>query len=213
MRSTGSRRPLLLAIIAILAVVLVGLASLREDNQTAPAPRVSQPPVEVEPARLRDVASTLALSRAPFCEAVGADAAEAALGGPVSEQTTYDNGDPVEVGRLSDVSHEYGCQWTAGNAITARVWVFVPPVTPREARSMIAVAEQAPGCSRIAGSYGAPSVGLACTGKSRQQASYRGLFGDAWLTCTLSAPTSVTTERIARRADRWCAAVALAAEG
>ena len=43
-------------------------------------------------------------------------------------------------------------------------------------------------------------------------ASYRGLFGDAWLTCELSLKdVEVTDAELLRRAGAWCAGVAQAA--
>jgi hypothetical protein len=41
--------------------------------------------------------------------------------------------------------------------------------------------------------------------------SFRGLFGDAWLACSLTLPPAVTPERLLETAGRWCVAVAQAA--
>ena len=37
--------------------------------------------------------------------------------------------------------------------------------------------------------------------------SYRGLFGDAWLTCELATPVAVAPAALEERAGRWCAQV------
>src|SRR3712207_8782988 len=50
--------------------------------------------------------------------------------------TSYGNGDRAKVTRgVRDVAHEYSCTFRRG-ARTARAWVFVPPLTPREAREL-----------------------------------------------------------------------------
>ena len=213
MRSTGSRGPLLLAIAVALTLAFAGVVWLRGGGESTSPQAEPDPTVgaEPKPPGVEDVSGALVVARGPFCEVVEDTDVESALGGEIVDRAAYDNGDRVEVGSFSDVAHEYGCRWDGRKGLTARAWVFVPPVTVKQARSMIEVARSATGCKGLSGSYGAPSLGLACAGKSRQQASYRGLFGDAWLTCTLSAPASMKAGKVARRADRWCAAVALAA--
>lgn len=213
MRSTGSRGLLLLAVAVALTLTFVGVVWLRGGGEL-PAPQADpNPTVEAapKPPGVQDVSDALLVARAPFCDLVEDTAVQSALGGEITDRVAYDNGDRVEVGSFSDVAHEYGCRWEGRKGLTARAWVFVPPVTVKQARSIIKVTRSGTGCRNLPGSYGAPSLGLACAGKSRQQASYRGLFGDAWLTCTLSAPASMKAWKVARRADRWCAAVALAA--
>lgn len=213
MRSTGSRGPLLLAIAVAMTLALAVVLWVRGGEDAAAPQADPDPTVEVEPKPpgVGDIPASLVVPRAPFCDVVEDTDVETALGGEIAERTAYDNGDRVEVGSFSDVAHEYGCRWDGRKGLTARAWVFVPPVTVQQARSMIKVTRSATGCTDLDGFFGAPSLGQACAGKSRQQASYRGLFGDAWLTCTLNAPASVRAARLARRADRWCAAVALAA--
>ncbi|MDP1788725.1 MAG: hypothetical protein Q8K56_00210, partial [Rhodoglobus sp.] len=60
--------------------------------------------------------------------------------------------------------------------------------------------------------YGVPSLALVCEDGGTRLRSYRGLFGDAWLTCQLSAPKTVTAAVQADRASRWCVSVASAVE-
>ena len=199
-------------VICVAALVFVGVQTLREDGET-PAPADAPASTEPDPPSLRDVRSDLLIPRAPFCETADEDAVITALGQPITKRKSYDNGDPVQVGTLSDVSHEYGCRWDSGNDVTARAWVFVPPVTVKEAKSMVVDAAKEPGCTRLPGRYGAPSVALTCSGKLRQQTSYRGLFGDTWLTCTLSAPAAMPDGAVADRARQWCTELALSAAG
>ena len=56
-----------------------------------------------------------------------------------------------------------------------------------------------------------PSVALICPAGDRRWASFRGLFGDAWLACSLSAPATLGDQELLDRAGRWCVAVAEAA--
>jgi hypothetical protein len=96
----------------------------------------------------------------------------------------------------------------------ARAWVFAPPVTPDEARALAAAAARERGCRALpdAPAFGSPTAAIACTGGGDQRVSFRGLFGDAWLACSLSAPTSERDQdALADRAGRWCVAVARAA--
>ena len=58
----------------------------------------------------------------------------------------------------------------------------------------------------------AATVALLCRQGGARQQSYRGLFGDAWLTCQLSAPAGVAASVLQDRAGRWCVAVAQATE-
>ncbi len=196
-----------------MTLALAGFLWLRGDADPSPPQAEPTSPAEAEPKPpgVQDISTALVVDRAPFCQNVDAAAVQSALGGQFTDSLTYGNGDRVEIGSVSDVAHEYGCRWDGPRDLTARAWVFVPPVTLQEAKAMIKVSRSTKGCEPLKGSFGAPSLGLACSGKSRQQASYRGLFGDAWLTCTLSAPATMKAGKVARRTDRWCAAVALAA--
>ncbi|MEG3093508.1 hypothetical protein U1703_18875, partial [Sphingomonas sp. PB1R3] len=60
--------------------------------------------------------------------------------------------------------------------------------------------------------YGVPSLALACVDGGTRVLSYRGLFGDAWLTCQLTAPETVAAAAHEDRTGRWCVSVASALE-
>ena len=66
-------------------------------------------------------------------------------------------------------------------------------------------------CTRIAdaASFGRPSVGVVCRTDAGLRTSYRGLFGDAWLTCSLEGP--LEREAAVARTGELCVAVAQAA--
>lgn len=157
------------------------------------APDVPEPDPLATPLSAVDT-TVIAVPRAPLCPLVaGRDVA--AVAGAGATLRSWDNGDLLPGG--SDVGHEYGCSWT-GPSGTAAAWVFAPPATTDRAADLIGSAGSEDGCAPIAGApaYGDPTVALQCGGTL----SYRGLFGDAWLVCTLT-----TTD--ADLAGRWCASV------
>lgn len=214
-------RPVTLLLVAVgltLGVVLGGV--LVRDPVTSGL----APPVEVEPVALAELdTTTLALPRAELCTRVPTDAVTAALGGEPTRVVAYGNGDTaVLTAQVRDVSHEFGCTFARGPR-TVRAWLFAPPVTVRTAERLADDAARARGCRRVVGAaaFGAPSVALRCPldpaaarerpGQSLFEWSYRGLFGDAWLTCTLLARGDDASA--GERADRWCAAVVQVAAG
>ncbi len=206
------------ATLLVALAALVVLAGTGDPGDESLSSRRTRPSPSPAPGIAEIGATTLRIPRTPFCEGLATERVEDALGGAVTQSASYGNGDPVRLGAgRADVAHEYGCRWEGPQGATARAWVFVPPVTVREARRLVRSTSSTDGCQRLPGRYGAPSVGVRCAGKSRQQASYRGLFGDAWLTCTLSLPGGgpgrVSADVLVERTDRWCAAVALAASG
>jgi len=157
--------------------------------------------------------SSLTVRRAAFCDAVPDDAVERALGTTPTVETSYDNGQPARITpNVEDIAHEYGCVWSAG-PLTARAWVFAPPVTRGSASSFVAAASRDRGCTVQAAtpSFGEPSVALLCRTPKGRQASYRGLFGDAWLACSVVG--SASPQVLLDRAGSWCVAVAQAASG
>lgn len=197
---------LLLAVVATGAVVAVVL--LDRSPESSPAP----PAYEATP--LADYDTTgVVVTRGSFCDAVPDAAVEEALGGAPESTTAYDNGDRVRLADgLRDVAHEFGCGWMAPG-VTARAWVFAPPVTRRAARDLARSVRDQPDCVRTPGTpeFGRPSTALVCEIGRRTEASYRGLYGDAWLTCTLSTEERLPPDELADRAGRWCVAVVEAA--
>lgn len=199
-------RTLLIALVATVLAVTVGLLVVDEDDPAPTPPAAAPAPVTLAALDTGE----LLVARTDFCTAVPEDAVTAALGGRVDEVVAYGNGRKARiVGSLRDVAHEFSCAWTAVDGTVARAWVFAPPVTTRRAAALVESARRDTGCEPLpdAPSYGEPSVALVCTrGGSRRQ-SFRGLFGDAWLTCQLAAPAAVPVAALTERTSRWCAAV------
>jgi hypothetical protein len=203
------RRPILLLIAAVLTVVVVGGVVLALDPFTdEPAPD-REKPYATTPLEGFET-TTLTVPRAAFCGAVDEREVTAALGDG-GELRGYENGDEVALADgLTDVAHEFGCVWSAADGSEARAWVFAPPVDAERAREMVDEARRTKGCeSSPTPSYGSPSVGLICTGVGGTRASYRGLFGDAWLTCELTSPDpAADTVELRARTGAWCVGVA-----
>lgn len=203
---------------ATAAVLLVGLTACSGDDEPEETePTAAPPPV------LADLDTTaLVVERAAFCDDVDPAAVTAALGaasgsgeGSGAEAAPYSSGDAVDLGSGEEqLLHELGCRWSDGAAEPTRAaaWVFVPPVPPADAEQYVA-ATPTDGCNALEGpAFGAPTLALACALEGATEVSFRGLFGDAWLTCTLTAPTTAASaEELVERAGAWCAAVAVAA--
>ena len=155
--------------------------------------------------------SAISVARAPYCTQVPEAAIEEALGQAARRSRSHDNGDPVRLGSGGkDVAHEYGCTWSAGTT-EAQTWLFAPPVTTARARLLIDEASSAGGCTPVpdAPAFGRPSVALVCRAGDETTASFRGLFGDAWLVCELSGRGDPAG--LVERLDRWCVEVVEAA--
>ena len=203
-------RSLVLALGATVVVVGVGvLLADGDDGKDPVTPEAASVP-------LTELDTTqLVARRAAFCGDVPAEAVSEALAGEVVATADYGNGDRAKVtGDVRDVSHEFSCAWRGEDGTVARAWVFVPPVTRASADTLIAEARKAEGCRPDAGApaYGVPSLALACEDGGTRLRSYRGLFGDAWLTCQLATPASVAPDVQADRTSRWCASVATAVQ-
>lgn len=213
--SSRQRRRGVAAIAAIAAaVLLVGLTACSGDDE----PEETEPTAAPPPA-LADLDTTaLVVERAAFCDDVDPAAVTAALGTSddgEAEAAPYSSGDAVDLGSGEEqLVHELGCRWSDGAAEPTRAaaWVFVPPVPPADAEQYVA-ATPTDGCNALEGpAFGAPTLALACALEGATEVSFRGLFGDAWLTCTLTAPTTAASaEELVERAGAWCAAVAVAA--
>jgi hypothetical protein len=155
--------------------------------------------------------SGLTIPRETFCDAVDPRQVEAALGAEPVEATSYENGEEVALADgVTDVAHEFGCTWIRSDQSEARAWVFAPPVDAKRAAALVKAAGKREDCQASPEpAYGSPSVELLCTSEAGGVASYRGLFGDAWLTCELSLKDpEVTGADVLRRAGAWCVGVA-----
>ena len=173
-------------------------------NGGDPAP---EPIPEAEPTTLESYdAEGLRLPRGPFCDRVSATGIEHALGDAPARSSSWTDGDRVQVpGVGRDRVHEFGCRWFASDGTRARAWMFVPPVSRREARSLLRQAA-GPGCSttRQIG-FGKPSGAVRCTKGGTTEETYLGRFGDTWLTCVLSTPGEPVD--LPERTSAWCVTV------
>lgn len=186
----------------VLAVgMAVGMAACSESPERAPEAAKPTPLAVFD-------GTTTQVRRASFCTLIP-DAVATAAVGKVAATHHYGNGE--EVPGVQDIAHEYGCVFDGADGLVARAWVFVPPVTPAQAADYAARSLQAPGCAPLdAGRFGASPVGTLCRTPAAATATYSGLFGDAWLSCSLSAPPAagVTDAVLADRAGTWCVQVA-----
>lgn len=200
-------RVLIVAVAATAVLVVGGVILVGPDEAEPPAAP------EVQSVPLADLdTSVLAVGRTDFCAEMAPEHVEEALGGAPAQTASYENGDRAALAPdVTDVAHEFGCSWTGADGSVARGWVFAPPVTAARAGQLARDAARDDGCRRLLGAapFGDPSVGVVCGGGGTRTVSSHGLFGDAWLSCSLSAPTGPAREELAERADRWCAAVAL----
>ena len=161
-----------------------------------------------EPTPLASYDTTaVAVARAPFCDRVSPTGIEHVLGGTPEQHDAWVNGDAPPVG---DVGHEYGCSWSQGT-VSARAWVFAPPVTAEQARGY-AGEEAGSTCRRLQDqpAFGAPGLAVSCALDSGDQlVRFAGLFGDAWLTCEVQAGKD--DPGLVDRAGTWCVTVLEAA--
>jgi len=208
----SSARPLTLVVAAIALTglaVLAGVLALGVDR--SPTAVGEGAPAVPPSTALADLdTSTLVVRREAFCATIAPQSVAAALDAEAQRETAHAPGDRAELAEgVRDVAHEHGCSWTGGDA-TARAWVFAPPVAPGQARAAADAARRTDRCTPLpdAPAYGAASVGLACRTDRGLEISWRGLFGDAWLTCSLR-DRDAPREQLVDRAGRWCAAVAL----
>lgn len=191
--------------VAALVVCTTAACTGSGDEPSEPS---AAPPVTA----LGDLDTTkVTVDRADFCGAIPEAAAESALGTPVARTAHYGNGDSVEIAAgVTDVSHEFGCRFVGESGADARAWIFTPQVTPARARDLAAEARRTKGCTPLprAAAFGTPTVAVTCKAKGGATASYRGLFGDAWLACSVTRSSAAD---LAQAAEAWCSAVLQAA--
>ena len=203
------------ALAALLLVGAVGLSGCdvgSPDDQ--PSDRSSAAPTTPSATPLSAFDTTgLTVPRADFCEQVAPVDAQRALGGEVARSTSYGNGERAPLSRgVRDISHEFGCTWTATDDTRARAWVFTPPVTRARARRLAAAAAGG-SCTPVAGapSFGTPGAAVRCRDGARVRVVFSGLFGDAWLSCELDVARGAAGGGLADRTGQWCVTVAQAA--
>ncbi len=194
-----------LAVVATLMVALLG-AGCSGSADSGPEPTAAPSEAVDEGTPLADVDTTsLVVARAPFCDAVDPAAVARALGEEPAEGSAYRSGQRIKLSDdVADVVHEFGCRWTAGDGV-AEAWVFVPPITRERAADLVRT-----GCRGVQDpAFGEPSTICRTQADGVTTFTFRGLFGDAWLTCRLVVGAG--QEETLDRAGRWCAAVATGA--
>lgn len=196
---------------AALALATIGLTGCTggSDDPAPEATPTSTPLGEVD-------TTAVSVVRGEFCPRVPPAAVTEALGGEAARSRTWANGDKVRLSPgVRDVVHEYGCSWSlAGTEV--RAWVFAPPVAAAQATALRQEAAAGEGCAAdtAAPRFGQPSVAVRCTTGRQATTTFHGLFGDAWLSCSLRTPVAQgSAEDQLDRAGRWCAAVLAATAG
>ncbi|MET1059210.1 MAG: hypothetical protein ABWX84_06415 [Nocardioides sp.] len=170
-----------------------------------------EPAAEPTPITAFDTASA-ALTREDFCDRIP-DEAVTAVVGEVASRGHYGNGErtPIADG-VTDVAHEFNCTFTGDSGAVARAWIFVPRVTRTQAKALVADAKKAKGCRAVDGqTFGAPGTGSVCTTPDGTEATYRGLFTDAWFSCSVTAK-DLDEPTLLEQAGQWCVSSATAAE-
>jgi len=211
---------------AVLPLAALGLLLAGCNDATTPPPNVATP----TPLASYDGAG-VAVQRISFCTRIPTAAVAAAVD-KVGSTRHYANGEQAP--DTGDIAHEYGCIFDGETGLTARAWVFAPPVTPDDAARLVAEAGKARGCQPVdAHKFGSPTLGTLCRTPTTKTVTYSGLFGDAWLSCSITAPatakpasatpTGATTatgspsdqalsdQELTGRAGAWCVQVATTA--
>ena len=202
---------LLVAGVVTAVVVGGGVVALGRDEDDKPTP--AKESFTTTP--LSEVDTTgLVVARGPFCDAIDDRQVDAVLGS-APDATEWENGDEIDLTGTGtvDVVHEFGCSYAVQDVGAARAWVFAPPVDAVGAQRLVKAAGKATGCEVGAGPpFGTPTLALTCTKDGVVRASYRGLFGDAWLVCEVELAESAAAD-IVDVAGRWCVGAVQAASG
>jgi hypothetical protein len=153
--------------------------------------------------------TTMEIPRIEFCQLVPDEAVRDALGGKPDSDSSYGNGDEVDLpGEGAQVVHEIGCSWSTDDGAAARAWIFARPVDAAFARTAVRSNRRVEGCTVAAGpAYGEQSVTQTCRlPDGAQRVRHAGLFGQTWLSCEV-ADRGARAGEIRQRADRWCVEV------
>jgi hypothetical protein len=210
------RGPLLLALVAVLALGVTAVALVIGPSAQAPdSPEAAgSPSPSPSPSATRTRApldlSKLPVARTLTCDAVDDAALATALGGAPTDERSYVSGDRVEIAPgVTDIAHEDLCGFESADA-EARVWVFAASVGTPQARRLVRDVRDTPRCSFPADAtgFGTPSLTSVCTRGDAVVTTLRGLFGDAWLSCELAVSGPAGADAVRTRADRWCVHVA-----
>ena len=205
-----SRRPARVASRLLPALVLLaaGTACTGDESGSGSA---DEPVAEPTPITEFD-AEAAALTRGDFCDRIPEEAVTAAVG-EVASTDHYGNGERERItGAVTDVAHEFNCTFRGTSGAVARAWVFVPRVTRAQARSLVADVTKPQGCRAVDGrSFGTPGTGSVCATSRGTEAAYRGLFTDAWFSCSVTA-RDLDEPTLLEQTGQWCVSTATAAE-
>jgi len=207
------RRPLgARATVAVAIACSLALSGCTGSPDSEPSPTAAPSEATDSGTSLEDLETTaLVVPRAPFCDRVDPAAVTRALGEEAADASAYRSGQRIRISDdVADVVHEFGCRWTAGGG-TAEAWVFAPPVTLKRAKELARSVLRTSEChDLLPADFGRPSASCASADDDSVAVRYQGLFGDAWLTCSLMLSRE-TSARLDERASHWCAAVATGA--
>jgi hypothetical protein len=205
-------------VLLVVAAVVAGLLS-RSPGGTGGSG--SRPAAAADPAPTpldRVDVSALPVARGLSCGDLDSADVQEAMGARVASTAHYAVGDrAVLVPGVRDRSHEDDCTFRSAAGAQARTWVFAEPVTARVARALAGEARAARGCTTVdvGPRFGRPTVTTRCSartypgGAPARSVTLQGLFGDAWLSCQLTLPT--TEADTIGRAQQWCVRVATSA--
>jgi hypothetical protein len=195
-------RPLMTGLLVVALVGLAGCGDSSDDPATTASDPASSATTSTAPS---DQASrTPTGARADFCAQIPAAKVRAAIDGRSVYDESWQPGQPADlIGGAHENGAEYGCTWTAKDGTTVTAWMFARPVTAAEATQL--VRKDGPGCERRrAPQYGEPSSTVQCINDDDTVTRSQGLFGDAWIGCSLQTPGILTK---LDRANAWCATV------
>jgi hypothetical protein len=236
--------PIRLLAVPAAALLVLGAAGCSGGGPQEPvtAPTAPSTPTPTPLAQVRT--TELTVGRASFCAQVAPDAVDGAIGSEPTRSERWRNGQRATLAPgVTDVAHEFGCRWTAGTGASAAAWVFAPPITAAEGARLRKDAADTAGCHQLPAvpRFGRPTVAVRCTdhtGKGATTVALHGLFGDAWLSCSLTEPARPTggptrgpstaspssagattgsssaaapVGSLVDRTEQWCVSVALAA--
>jgi hypothetical protein len=200
---------LLRPLLALILATVIGLSLAGCSGKDKPIRQVEVNPTPID----AFVADSVQVSRATFCSRIADDAVTAAVG-EVASTHHYGNGERARVSKgIRDVAHEYNCTFVGSTGDVARAWVFVPRVTRSQARALVAGVRRKAGCSLVdAHSFGSPATGSLCVSGGGKEAAYRGLFVDAWLSCSITdrGREKLSDEALLKKAGDWCVQIATA---
>lgn len=201
---TTRRTTLGILVAAVIAVTVVVITVGLRGGGDSEAPKAKRP----LSTKLSDLDTTrMTIERASFCSKVPAADVTEALGGKPTDTSSYTSGDKAPLTpKVEDIANEHACGWQGPGGASVAAWVFAPPVTPAMAKQI--AADVPKGCRSVrTAEFGDPSSAVRCG----QTVTVRGLFGDAWLSCSLTGRAKEQPAAILDRAQRWCATVATSA--